>query len=117
MNNYLCNESLFSDLYDIMNDCNNKCPSECHTQKFDIDMDTIPNIECESDVSADDIIIYLRHSNTQETFEEFLPKYNWETVFGNCGGIMGIWIGISIFGIIHSIISLKKKILELLNNN
>ena len=76
------------------------CKVECNDKNYVIEI-------VESDSTH---IIFIRHSEYPDIFVKHIPEMNLIGLICNFGGHLGMWLGLSLFGIFNDTYSLFTKI-------
>ena len=115
-NNYPLRENLLPDYFPDNNkfnietndkdECAKVCPDQCFHEYY-----LVESPKKESSISINEIVIMLKRSSMPNVIITHLPEITLISLLCNFGGLVGMWLGISIFGILNSVV---HKICEIL---
>ena len=80
-------------------DCENFCKLECNENNYHIDIERFERSSLDNE-------FLIRHSEFPDIFVQFIPEMNLISFICNFGGLLGMWLGLTLFGIFNGI--LKK---------
>ena len=78
---------------EAMSFCLDKCHKDCSFTYYSIGVDVYKE--------SKDLEIYMSHNNLPDVFIEYLPKITFLTLVCDFGGLLGMWLGISILVIME----------------
>ena len=81
----------------IYSSCYNECPKDCKFEYYSLDVKEVLKDK------PDHAQIYLEHSNMPDVTINYLPEITWLSLICNFGGLLGMWLGISILVIIEDL--------------
>ena len=101
-----CNDTIYNrEAFSIKQDCFKVCKVECNENYYPIeieDNDSIHNYSFNS--------INIHHSQHPDIFIEHIPELNLISFLCEFGGLLGMWLGWSIFDIVNDLFNLIYKI-------
>ena len=56
-------------------------------------------------------VITIQHNRLPDLFISYVPETTFITFIGNFGGLLGMWLGISVITIFHDVFNLFKNLL------
>jgi len=96
-----------------LNDCTNKCHSNCRHLKYFIQ--SIEDRDCSNHANVTSI--HLEVGDFAYIFAIEEPTTSWQNFLSDLGGIIGVWLGGSIIAFVHIPIHLCKVIASVLNRS
>ena len=88
--------------FSIRQDCDKLCKVECNDKYYLIEFE---KIEYSSENTN-----YIRHNEYPDIFVKHIPEMNLIGFICNFGGLLGMWLGLSLFGIFNDTYTLFTKI-------
>ena len=88
--------------FSLKQDCEEICKFECNDKYYYIEIKTRPDLTNSG--------IYFSHNQYPDIFVHYIPEINFIGFLCNFGGLLGMWLGLSLFGSFNDIFSLIDKI-------
>ena len=105
---------------DIMNmriptfehECSHRCRMDCNFKYYLLDHKEFTNTHM--DKSRDDQVfqIFIKHGNLPDILIKYLPQTTFLTFICNFGGLLGMWLGLSVLSIFEDSSSIIFKIIQ-----
>ena len=83
--------------------CEKKCKIECNFIYYSIEIE-------KKFIKSNNDIVDIRHGEYPDIFVEYIPKMNLIDFICNFGGLLGMWLGLSLLGILRDILEFITKI-------
>ena len=83
----------------VKQDCQKMCKVECNEKYYKYKIKTRDN----QPVSG----IYFSHNEFPDTVIKYIPEINFIGFLCNFGGLLGMWLGLSLYGLFNDILSEK----------
>ena len=100
--------------------CYYQCPQECRRSYYILEAQMLGMKDKKEIFSKPVTEVYLRRSDFPDMIIEYMPEMSFISLVCNFGGLLGMWIGVSMFNIIIIIYKLAKvnlkKIINIINN-
>ena len=86
--------------FNIRRYCNKMCKVECKEKYYVIESDRI---------DSEDNDIFIEHSENPDIYIKHIPEMNFIRFLCDLGGLLGMWLGLSLFDIFKGILIIFKK--------
>ena len=87
--------------FSIKQDCEEVCKVECNFNYYSNELNSVKNLGN---------VIYIQHGEYPDIFVKHIPEMTLIGFICNFGGLLGMWLGLSLFGIFNDIFTLMSKI-------
>ena len=83
-------------------ECVERCQTDCQTWFYEYQVKKIT-----SEWMPDLVTLFITHNHIPDQTIEYLPKMSFEEITGTVGGLMGMWLGLSILAIFNYTLKLN----------
>ena len=87
----------------IMENCQKICKVECNFIYYPLEIER-------NDEPEEENHIWIHHSEYPDIYVEHIPEMNMIHFLCDFGGLLGMWLGLSLFGILNGIFNILRKI-------
>ena len=98
------NKSTKNDLYKSSYICEHKCPRHCSEQLFEISHDHL--LEDNESVNSSTTMVTIKHNNSPDHIILHMPEIDFIHFISNLGGLIGMWLGMSVLFTFNYLFSL-----------
>ena len=92
--------------YLVKRDCDQMCKVECKAKYYGLEYE-ISNIQ--DSLEHENGVIIIRHSAYPDIIVKYIPEMNLIGFLCNFGGLLGMWLGLSLFGILKDVFIVMTK--------
>ena len=92
-------------------ECSRICLDECHQEYYFQEIKQIRNVQPNTPMDQRSIRLYLEPSSLPKIIVTHSPEMTFMTLFCNFGGLLGIWMGVSMLTTMNNVWHLVKKAL------
>ena len=88
--------SMTNAMYKFEIRCNSLCKENCHDIFYDFDLDKVNRLSSDLKNGPDQFIINIQHNRFPDQIITHRPIMSWIGLVSNFGGLLGMWLGLSI---------------------